>query len=72
MKNAVEKLTAEKVAKIRSKGINFDDIPEFTEEDFARGHFKYWKTVKKSITVRIDLDNFLAKRGWKRLSTKVE
>ena len=30
---------------------------ELTEEDFARGHFKYWKPVKKSITVRIDLDN---------------
>ncbi|WP_297648778.1 BrnA antitoxin family protein [uncultured Treponema sp.] len=57
MKNSVEKLTAEKVAEIRNKGINFDDIPELTEEDFARGHFKYWKPVKKSITVRIDLDN---------------
>ncbi len=57
MKNDVEKLTAEKVAEIRAKGINFDDIPELTEEDFARGHFKYWKPVKKSITVRIDLDN---------------
>lgn len=57
MKNTVEKLTAEKVAEIRAKGINFDDIPELTEEDFARGHFKYWKPVKKSITVRIDLDN---------------
>lgn len=57
MKNAVEKLTAEKVAKIRTKGINFDDIHELTEEDFSRGHFKYWKPVKKSITVRIDLDN---------------
>jgi uncharacterized protein (DUF4415 family) len=57
MKNTVEKLTAEKVAEIRAKGINFDDISELTEEDFARGHFKYWKPVKKSITVRIDLDN---------------
>lgn len=57
MKNTVEKLTAEKVAEIRARGINFDDIPELTEEDFARGHFKYWKPVKKSITVRIDLDN---------------
>lgn len=37
--------------------INFDDIPEVTEEDFARGHFKYWKPVKKSITFRIDVDN---------------
>ena len=57
MKNTVEKLTAEKVAESRAKGINFDDIAELTEEDFARGHFKYWKPVKKSITVRINLDN---------------
>ena len=65
MKNTVEKLTAEKVAEIRAKGINFDDIPELTEEDLARGHFKYWKPVKKSVTVRIDLDtlNWLKKGG---------
>lgn len=63
MKNTVEKLTAEKVAEIRAKGINFDDIPELTEEDFARGHFKYWKPVKKSITVRIDLDNLTWLKG---------
>lgn len=37
--------------------INTKDIPEVTEEDFARGKFKYWKPVKKSITFRIDIDN---------------
>lgn len=37
--------------------INLTDFPELTEEDFARGHFKYWKPVKKSVTVRIDVDN---------------
>ena len=37
--------------------INTDEIPELTEEDFSRGHFKYWKPMKKSITIRIDLDN---------------
>ena len=37
--------------------IDTTDIPELTEEDFARGHFKYWKPLKKSITFRIDLDN---------------
>lgn len=57
MTNTAEKLTAEKVSEIKAKGINFDDIPELTEEDFARGHFKYWKPMKKSITFRIDLDN---------------
>ncbi len=46
----------EQNAKPDSK-INLTDCPELTEEDFARGHFKYWKPVKKSITVRIDVDN---------------
>lgn len=36
--------------------INTADIPELTEEDFSRGHFKYWKPMKKSITIRIDVD----------------
>lgn len=36
----------EQNAKPDSK-INLTDCPELTEEDFARGHFKYWKPVKK-------------------------
>lgn len=56
MTSTVEKLTAKKVAEIEAKGINFDDIPELTEEDFARGHFKYLKPTKKCITLRIDVD----------------
>ncbi len=37
--------------------INLDEAPELTKEDFARGHFKYWKPIKKPITFRIDIDN---------------
>ena len=37
--------------------INTTDIPELTEEAFARGRFKYWKPLKKSVTFRIDFDN---------------
>lgn len=37
--------------------IDTKDVPQLTEEDFARGRFKYWKPVKKSITIRIDVDN---------------
>ncbi len=37
--------------------IDTSDIPELSEEEFARGHFKYWKPLKKSITVRLDIDN---------------
>lgn len=57
MTPTADKLTAEKVAEIRAKGINFDDIPELTEEDFATGHFKYWNPPHKVITLKIDLDN---------------
>lgn len=73
MTNTAEKLTAEKVAEIRAKGINFDDIPELTEEDFSKGHFKYWKPVKKSITFRIDMDNlsWLKSAGIKGYQTKL-
>ena len=53
--------------------INTDDIPELTEEDFSRGHFKYWKPVKKSITFRIDIDNLsrLQSEGSKGYQTKL-
>ncbi len=27
--------------------INLSDMPELTKNDFERGHFKYWKPVKK-------------------------
>lgn len=37
--------------------IDLTDFPELTKEDFARGHFKYWKPMKKPITFRIDIDN---------------
>lgn len=53
--------------------INTEDIPELTEADFARGHFKYWKPKKKSITIRIDLDNlfWLQSEGQKGYQTKL-
>ena len=37
--------------------INTADIPELTEADFSRGHFKFWKPAKKPVSLRIDLDN---------------
>jgi len=53
--------------------IDTSDIPELTEEVFSRGHFKYWKPVKKTITVRIDLDNlaWLQSCGHKGYQTKL-
>ncbi|WP_433153498.1 hypothetical protein [Treponema socranskii] len=46
------------MAAIRAEGINFDDIPELTEEDFARGYFKYRKPMKKAVTFRNIPDTF--------------
>ncbi|QTQ11404.1 BrnA antitoxin family protein [Treponema parvum] len=68
-----EKLTAERVSEIEAKGINFDDIPELTEEDFARGHFKYLKPLKKSVSFRIDVDNlaWLQSVGKKNYQTRL-
>lgn len=42
---------------VSDEQIDTSDIPELTEEDFTRGHFKYWRPAKKSITIRIDVDN---------------
>ena len=56
--NKVTDFTAEKVAEIRAEEINFDDIPELTEEDFARGYFKYRKPMKKAVTFRNIPDTF--------------
>ncbi|MBC6720946.1 hypothetical protein [Treponema sp. Marseille-Q4130] len=58
IKNKVTDFTVEKVAAIRAEGINFDDIPELTEEDFARGYFKYRKPMKKAVTFRNTPDTF--------------
>lgn len=68
-----EKLTAEKVSEIRAKGINFDDIPELTDQDFARGHFKYVRPIKKAVSFRIDLDNlnWLQSVGKKNYQTRM-
>lgn len=54
MKNGANNFTAERVEELR-KNIDFSDIPEI--KDFSNGHLRNWKPVKKSITVRIDLDN---------------
>ena len=54
----LKKFIAEREAHaVPDKKIDTSDIPGLTAEDFARGHFKYWKPAKKSITIRIDIDN---------------
>ena len=73
MTNTVAKLTAEKVEEIKANGISFDDIPELTEDDFAKGHFKYLKPKKKAVSCRIDLDNlaWLQSPGKKNYQTRM-
>ena len=53
--------------------LNLVDMPEITEEQFMSGHFKYWKPLKKSITIRIDIDNlsWLQSCGTKGYQTKL-
>lgn len=54
----LEKFIAECEANaIPDEKIDTTEIPELTEDDFARGHFKYWKPEKKAVSFRIDLDN---------------
>ena len=44
----LKKFIAEREAHaVPDKKIDTSDIPELTAEDFARGHFKYWKPAKK-------------------------
>lgn len=70
MKTGVNNFTAERVAELR-KNIDLSDIPEVT--DFSQGHLRNWKPLKKSITIRIDLDNlsWLQSDGVKGYQTKL-
>ena len=72
MKTDVAGFTAERIAKLR-ENIDFSDIPELTEEDFARGYFKYRKPIKKDVTFRIDIDNlaWLPSKGAKDYAEKI-
>lgn len=62
--------TPKRVTKLR-KNIDLSDIPEIT--DFSQGHLRNWKPQKKSITIRIDLDNlsWLQSDGVKGYQTKL-
>lgn len=54
----LERFIAEREAhSVPDSEIDTSEIPELTESDFARGHFKNLEHGRKSITFRIDLDN---------------
>lgn len=46
-----------RIEELKARPIDLSDIPEITEEMWKTGHLRNWKPAKKSITVRIDLDN---------------
>ena len=54
--NTTDVLTAEKVAELRKRGIDYSDIPEVTEEEAMELYPRNWKPVKQAISVRIDAD----------------
>ena len=37
--------------------INLTDAPELTDADFENGYFKYFRPPKKTVTIRLDIDN---------------
>ena len=70
----LEKFIAEREAHaVPDSEIDTTEMPELSDAEFARGHFKYWKPMKKSITFRIDLDNlaWLQSGGTKGYQTKL-
>jgi len=56
MNNGANSFTTKRIEELR-KNIDFTDIPELTEKDFSEGRLKNWKSLKKPVSFRIDLDN---------------
>ena len=56
MNNGANSFTTKRIEELR-KNIDFTDIPELTEKAFSEGRLKNWKSLKKPVSFRIDLDN---------------
>ena len=64
-----ETLTAEKVAEIRSRGIDFSDIPEITDfSGFKPRYPEYFKPKREQVSIRLStylVDHFKSMgKGW--------
>ena len=64
-----ETLTAEKVAEIRSRGIDFSDIPEITDfSGFEPRYPEYFKPKREQVSIRLStylVDHFKSMgKGW--------
>ncbi len=57
------KISDVRIEELKASPIDLSDIPEITEEMWKTGHLRNWKPSKKSITVRIDLDNLECLKG---------
>jgi len=49
-------LTAEKVAELKKRAIDFSDIPQMTQSEALELYPRNWRPVKQAISVRIDSD----------------
>ena len=64
-----ETLAAEKVAEIRSRGIDFSDIPEITDfSGFKPRYPEYFKPKREQVSIRLStylVDHFKSMgKGW--------
>ena len=54
--NTVKTLTAEDIAELKKKPIDFSDIPELTDSQAKELYPKNWRPRKVAVSARIDMD----------------
>ena len=54
--NTVKTLTAEDIAELKKRPIDFSDIPELTDSQAKELYPKNWRPRKVSVSARIDMD----------------
>jgi len=54
--NSVKVLTAEEIAELKNRAIDFSDIPELTAGQAKELYPKNWRPKKQAISARIDMD----------------
>ena len=54
--STVKELTADEIASLKKRTIDFSDIPELTNQQAKDLYPKNWKPRKKAVSARIDMD----------------
>ncbi|MBQ5470617.1 MAG: BrnA antitoxin family protein [Treponema sp.] len=54
--NTVKTLTAEDIAELKKRPIDFSDIPELTDSQAKELYPKNWRPRKVAVSARIDMD----------------